>query len=157
MNPPAEHIESRQKSYQKAGLVLFLITLLGVVLVKLFYTGWLSPCSPLELSGQPTLIFFTLSRGCECQMVVVHAAEAQLASWTVPSTAGIAVLEIDFGRHSGLARKYKIARAPALLLLNGAGDVVWKQDLGLIDTAPLDLLSAEQNIRDLNAERQYVD
>ena len=157
MNQTSKQLETAQKGYQRAGLTLFVVILAGVVLLKLFYSGWFDGRSFLDPHGQPTLVFFTLGDGCQCQMDVVHAAEAQLANWDVPATAGITVLKIDLIRHSDLARKYEIARAPALLLLNGAGEVVWKQDLGLSDAAPLDLLSAEKNIRDLNAERQYVD
>jgi hypothetical protein len=45
-----------------------------------------------------------------------------------------------------LARQYDVARAPALVLLDAAGQVVWKQDLGLSDEAPLDLEAASLQI-----------
>jgi hypothetical protein len=157
VNRTSKQLETAPNRYQRVGLTLFVVILAGVVLLKLVYSGWFDGRSPLDPQGQPTLLFFTLSRGCQCQMDVVQAAEAQLANWDVPSTTGIVMLKLDFSRHSCLAHQYKIASAPALLLLNGAGNVVWKQDLGLCDAAPLDLLSAEKNIRDVIAEREYAD
>jgi hypothetical protein len=135
---------------QRIGLATFAVILAVVLLAKLFYNGWLDPRTSLELDGGPALIFFTLSRGCECQMVVVEAAEAQLANWDTPAETGLEVIQLDFERRSNLAHRFKVVRAPALVLVDAAGQVVWKQDLGLSDEAPLDLASAEANIRQLS-------
>jgi hypothetical protein len=87
-----------------------------------------------------------LGRGCECQMLVVRNAEVQLAGWPVLHDNGIAFFRVDFSRRPDLARQYGVQRPPALVLLDSAGAVAWKQDLGLSDEAPMDLNSARQQI-----------
>ena len=108
--------------------------------------GWFAHRQPLVLNGQPALLFFTISRGCDCQMKVVHNAEAQLAAWQLPANLGLSVIRLDFNRRLDLAKQYRVARAPALVLLETAGRVVWKQDEGLSDEAPLDLIQAQSQI-----------
>jgi hypothetical protein len=105
--------------------------------------GWFTHRQPLNLNGQPALVFFTLGRGCECQMTVIASAEAQIAAWDVPGEAGLPVLRVDFSRRPDLVRQYGVARAPALVLLDAQGQVVWKQDVGLSDEAPLDLATCQ--------------
>jgi hypothetical protein len=61
---------------------------------------------------------------------------------------------LDFDRRSNLAHRFTVVRAPALVLVDAAGEVVWKQDLGLSDEAPLDLASAEAYIRQLSEGRR---
>jgi hypothetical protein len=87
-------------------------------------------------------------------MVVVQAAQAQLANWNTPAETGLEVIQLDFERRSNLAHRFQVVRAPALVLVDAAGEVVWKQDVGLSDEAPLDLASAEANIRQLNEGRR---
>jgi len=127
-------------------LLLFGVLVMAVLAIKSFNDGWFEPKTPLELDGQPSLVFFTLGRGCECQMKVVHNAEGQLAAWRVTQTSDIPILRVDFSRRPGLARQYGVARAPALVLLDVQGQVVWKQDVGLSDDAPLDLTQAQSQI-----------
>jgi hypothetical protein len=122
---------------------------LGPLAVKAVQEGWFAPRLPLDLHGQPALVFFTLSRGCECQMTVVQNAGAQLTAWELLADFGLNVIRLDFDRRPDLARQYGVARAPALVLLNAAGQVVWKQDVGLSDEAPLDLDRVEIQIESL--------
>jgi len=56
------------------------------------------------------------------------------------------VIRVDFDRRPDLARQYGVARAPALVLLDSQGQVVWKQDVGLSDKVPLDLNQVEVQI-----------
>lgn len=149
--------QAGRNARQRIGLAAFGVILAMVLLAKLFYSGWLDPRTSLELDGQPALVFFTLSRGCECQMVVVQAAEAQLAYWDVPVEIGIEIIRLDFDRHSNLAHRFRVMRAPALVLVDAAGEVVWKQDLGLSDEAPLDLAAAEAQILILGDENEQAD
>jgi hypothetical protein len=142
--------QAGRNARQRIGLAIFAVVLVVVVLAKFFYNGWLDPRTSLELDGGPALVFFTLSRGCECQMVVVEAAETQLANWDAPAETGIEMIVLDFDRRSNLAHRFTVVRAPALVLVDAAGEVVWKQDLGLSDEAPLDLASAEAHIRQLS-------
>ena len=127
--------------------LVVLISIIGVVLgIKAVSRGWFSQRQPLVLNGQPALLFFTISRGCDCQMMVVHNAEAQLTAWQLPANLGLSVIRLDFNRRLDLAKQYRVARAPALVLLDTAGRVVWKQDEGLSDEAPLDLIQAQSQI-----------
>jgi len=111
--------------------------------------GWFAHRQPLVLNGQPALLFFTVSRGCDCQMKVVHNAEAQLAAWQLPANLGLNVIRLDINRRPDLAKQYGVARAPALVLLDAAGQVAWKQDVGLSDEAPLDLIQAQSLVNAL--------
>ena len=119
---------------------------MAVIAIKSFNDGWFEPRLPLPLDGKPALILFMLGRGCECQISVVHNAEAQLAAWKVPDETDVPVLRVDFSRRPDLAQQYGVARAPALVLLDSHGGVIWKQDVGLSDEAPLDLAAAEAQI-----------
>lgn len=47
-------------------------------------------------------------------MVVVEAAEAQLAGWDSP----LPLLRVDFDRRLDLAEQFGVMRAPALVLVN---------------------------------------
>ena len=130
-------------------LLVLAALFLGPMVLKAVQEGWFAPSPPLELNSQPALVFFTLSRGCECQITVVQSAEAQLAAWDLPSAFGLNVIHVDSNRRPDLAGEYGVARAPALVLLDARGEVVWKQDVGLSDGAPLDLSQAQSQIEAL--------
>jgi len=132
-----------------AALILFGTVVMAVVAIKSFNDGWFEPQTPLALNDQPALVFFTLGRGCECQMLVIRNAETQLAAWPVAMEEQISILRVDFSRRPDLVSQYNVARAPALVLLDAAGEVVWKQDLGLSDEAPLDLIQAQSMVEEL--------
>ncbi|GAB4419416.1 MAG: hypothetical protein Kow002_07010 [Anaerolineales bacterium] len=125
--------------------ILFLASLTLTLGLKAASEGWFTARTPLPLNGQPALVFFTLSKGCDCQMTVVRAAEAQLADWVSP----LPLYRVDFDRRHDLAEQFGVARAPALVLVNAEGQVVWKQDEGLSDGSPLDLNQAERQVEAL--------
>jgi len=113
---------------------------LGLTLVlKAVQLGWFNLRPPLELDGEPALLFFNKSRGCECEMFVYNNANAQINGWI----ALVRVVHIDLDRRPDLAQKYSIIRAPSLVLLDDMGQVFWRQDEGLSDEVPLDLDQAE--------------
>lgn len=125
--------------------IIFLASLILTVGLKAAREGWFTVRAPLPLNGQPALVFFTLSKGCECQMTVVQAAEAQLADWD----SALPLHRVDFDRRRDLANQFGIVRAPALVVVNAAGQVVWKQAEGLSDESPLDLNQAERQLEAL--------
>lgn len=125
--------------------ILFLASLILTLSLKAVTEGWFAARAPLPLNGQPALVFFTLSKGCECQMTIIRAAEAQLADWVSP----IPLHRVDFDRRHDLAEQFHVVRAPALVLINAEGQIVWKQDEGLSDESPLDLNQAERQIEAL--------
>ena len=122
--------------------IIFITALALTLGLKATQLDWFAVRKPLPLNGQPALVFFTLSQGCECQMTVIHAAEAQLADWESP----VPLLRVDFDRRPDLAAQFGVIRAPALVLINAEGQVVWKQDEGLSDESPLDLDQAQSQI-----------
>ena len=135
---------------RRAGiLIIFGSVVLALLVIKSFNDGWFEPQTPLALNDQPALVFFTLGRGCECQMIVIRNAEAQLAAWPLLEQETIPLLRVDFSRRPDLVKQYNVALSPALVLLDAQGQVVWKQDLGLSDEAPLDLAAAESQVKAL--------
>ena len=103
--------------------------------LKAAQLGWFTPHPPLELDGEPALLFFNKLRGCECELFVYNNAETQMNSWN----ASVHVIRIDLDHRPDLARQYEIIRAPSLVLLNAKGQIVWRQDEALSDESPLDL------------------
>jgi len=148
----ADHSLSLVNRRRIIAWMLFSVVVLAVISIKSFNDGWFEPKTPLVFNGEPALVFFTLGSGCECQMKVVRNAEAQLASWHIAQNEVIPILQVDFSRRPDLVRQYNVARAPALVLLDAAGEVAWKQDLGLSDEAPLDLLQAKIQVEELLSE-----
>jgi len=122
--------------------ILFLASLTLTLGLKAASEGWFGALAPLPLNGQPALVFFTLSKGCDCQMTVVRAADAQLADWVSP----LPLHRVDFDRRRDLAEQFHVFRAPALVLMNAEGQVIWKQDEGLSDESPFDLNQVERQI-----------
>jgi hypothetical protein len=132
-------LSSLTTTRRTTALILFSAVVMAVLAIKSFNENWFEPQIPLELNNQPALIFFTLGRGCECQMKVVRAAEVQMAAWPVVNEALIPIFRVDFSRRPDLSTQYGVTRAPALVLLDAQGQEIWKQDVGLSDEAPLDL------------------
>jgi len=124
---------------RKALWIVFFAVLILTLGLKAVQLGWFTPHPPLELDGEPALLFFNKSRGCECEMFVYNNAETQMNSWD----ASVQVIRIDLDQRPKLAQQYEVIRAPALVLLNAEGQVVWRQDEGLSDESPLDLDQAE--------------
>jgi hypothetical protein len=125
--------------------ILFIGAIAITLGIKAFTLGWFSPREPLELGKRPALLFFNKARGCECELYVYNNANAQINEWDAP----VNVIGIDLDRRFDLAQQYQVIRAPTLILLNAEGQVVWKQDVGLSDEAPLDLVQVEYWVENL--------
>ena len=112
---------------RKRILILLLVICAAIVIVgfKAFQSGLFEPRRPLELNRKPTLLFFNVSKGCECQMVVSNNANDQIASWSEQARQGVLVIEIDIERRPDLAEQYDVFRVPALLLLDSLGQLMW--------------------------------
>lgn len=81
-------------------------------------------------------------------MLVSRNADAQVAAWPDTYRAGVAIYSISLERRRDLAGQYQVIRAPALLLLNGTGEVVWRQDGAISsDLNPFDLNQFEAQIK----------
>jgi hypothetical protein len=124
-------------------LWLFFLSVLALTVgLKAVQQGWFDPRPPLELDGEPALLFFNKSRGCECELFVYNNANAQINAWNAP----VRVIHIDLERRPDLAQQYGVIRAPALILLDAEGQVIWEQDESLSDKAPLDLEQVEVQV-----------
>jgi hypothetical protein len=87
--------------------MIFGVVVLAVITIKSFNESWFEPQTPLALNNQPALVFFTLGRGCECQMRIIRNAEAQLAAWSVALEERIPILRVDFSRRPDLVRQLR--------------------------------------------------
>jgi len=126
-----------------------LLVLAGVVALtlglKAIHLGWFEPRAQVDLGGKPALLFFNKSSGCRCEMVVYLAAEGQLQVWE----PAIPVMRVDLNQRPDLGQHYGVIRAPTLILVDGSGRVVWRQDEAVTDSAPFDVNMAESRIREL--------
>lgn len=130
-------------------LGIFILGLLLVIGLKAVEEGWFSPIEPLELNGKPALVLFNRYKGCECELVVYEAAEHQIENWSEIDRNGIPVYVFNLDRRSDLKKQYQIIRAPTLILVDGSGDIIIKQDEGISDFEPLDLPLFEEKIKEV--------
>jgi hypothetical protein len=134
------------------GLLALAATVVWIVGVKAVHEGWFAYRPALDLQGDPALLYFTLSRGCECQMRVIRGADAQIAGWTEADRSGLPVVRVDLIQRRDLGERFGVYRAPALLLVDADERVIWRQDVGVSDEAPLDLSQAQSQIEALISE-----
>jgi len=108
--------------------------------------GWFAPRPPLELGGRPALLFFNNDRGCECVLVVYQRADAQIANWSPADRGDVPLHRINLEQRPDMARQHHIVRAPTLLLLDGEGKEIWRQDEITSDWRIFDLERFEEEI-----------
>ncbi len=121
-------------------------TALIVLGVKGIQLGWFAARPLLDLDAEPALLFFNNDRGCECVLVIYQRADAQIAGWPTAARQGVPVRRINLEERPDLGKRYKIYRAPTLLLLDGDGNEVWRQDEIITDQRIFDLETAEAQI-----------
>lgn len=135
-------------SSRMAGGLVFVLLVVGVLAVKAGQEGWFVP-EPAFLPNQPVLLLFNRYRGCECALDVYEAAEWQVSGWPEEARLSVPVLVINLDRQKELGERYKVHRAPTLILLDAAGNVVYRQNEVVTDDLPLDLETFEQKIREM--------
>ncbi|MBI9043313.1 MAG: hypothetical protein JEZ06_02435 [Anaerolineaceae bacterium] len=130
--------------------VSFFCVLLFVLAFKAFQLDWFRPNYQLDLNGQPAILIFLIDQGrCECEQFVNDNARSQAENWSSKDHQGLLIYQIDIKKYSNLAKKYKIIRAPSMLLLNASGEIVWRQDGAINDDFPLDLSNVKKRITTL--------
>jgi hypothetical protein len=129
-------------------LVLLGLAVLVVIAAKASRHGWLNP-QPTLMPGSPGLVFFNGSRGCECELYVYTNADRQVANWSEAQRGGLAVIRVSIHAPGALKSKYKVIRAPSLLLLDASGEIILRQDNVVSDDEPLDLAEFEFEIQAL--------
>jgi hypothetical protein len=131
--------------------IFFFGAVVLILILKSIELGWFAPQTPLALNNQPALLFFNNDRGCECAMFVYRHAEAQLSAWPDEKHSGIPIIPVNLERRPDLAQEYQVIRAPTLLLLDSAGQILWRQDEVISDEFPFDLIPLESQIEILKA------
>ena len=119
------------------GTILFLLA---------FRACHVNPPPPLELNNEPVLLFFNNEEGCVCVRTIYERADAQIAAWPAESRHGIPLHRIHLEERPDLRLKYRIVRAPTLLLLDADGSEVWRQDQVVTDSQIFDLETFEEQI-----------
>ena len=121
---------------------------LMILAIKAYSEGWFKPHYTLDLHQQPALLFFNRQKGCECAISVYKTAHSQVRNWSGDDRHGMQIIEFDLDRWPGtdIGEQFDVIRAPTLLLLDGAGEIVYRQDDTVADTAPLDLPVFEEKI-----------
>lgn len=82
-------------------------------------------------------------------MVVYSAAERQIDGWADEERQDIPIIRIDLDRRPDLGIQYHIVRAPAILLVDRDGGVLYSQKDAVSDSAPLDLGAVTAAIKEL--------
>jgi len=128
----------------------FIGTVLLVLGLKARQLGWLESKPPLELKDQPAvLIFIRYNGSCECELFVNGNARAQVANWVPEARGDVQLHQIDIEQRSDLAKRYKVIRAPSMLILDASGQIIWRQVDVVSDDLPLDMVNAEAKIMEL--------
>lgn len=131
-------------------LAVFILLVIGMISVKAVQEGWFAAREPLDLSGAPLLLFFNRHKGCECEMVVYRAAEDQIHRWSEDERLNMKIIPIDLDRRPDLGKQFEVIRAPALLLVDQQGRVIFGQKDSIADNAPLDLESFNRVIQEVS-------
>jgi hypothetical protein len=128
---------------------------LGVLLIVLAlkFTLRSAPAErqPLDLAGEPALLFFNINEPCECMQKLVESADAQIRTWPEEARSGIPVYRINFEEQLELGGKYKVFRVPCLVLVDEDGQIIHRQDYPASEGWPLKLEEFEAIISSLEA------
>jgi hypothetical protein len=131
----------------------FLSGLLGLILIvlgiKTMPTFLQAVGQQSQLSDGPAVIFFNVDDPCECMFELTQQADLQLANWTRENHSGISLIRIAMDQRRDLEAKYKVFRAPCLVLVDAQDRIVWRQDYPLITGGPFRLDELEVAIESL--------
>lgn len=110
----------------KPQLWLFLAGAILLLLGLKQAPGLLPAGPPLELGSRPALLFFNSEEGCECVLDFYALADTVVERWPADARGNVPVQRILVEERPDLQRRYQVERPPELLLLDGSGDVVWR-------------------------------
>ncbi|MEW5873482.1 MAG: hypothetical protein AB1894_29760 [Chloroflexota bacterium] len=142
MNP------NQRKIILLGALGLFLIVFAIKLSVELFAAADASPGS----EARPLVLFFNEDEPCECMQDLTRRAEVQMVNWPEARRGGIPVLRLAFRQQRDLELKYKVFRAPCLVLLDAQDQVAWRQDYPLIEGGPFRLDELEAAIAEMGTK-----
>jgi hypothetical protein len=139
-------LDARKRQAVGLGIIGLILIVLGLKYLPAFLQA---AGQQSDMSGKPVLLFFSVDEPCECMVEITQQAEHQMASWPVEHRDGIEVMRIDMDQRKDLEARYKVFRAPCLVLVDAHGEVVWRQDYPLIEAGPFKLEELETAIADL--------
>lgn len=139
-----DSLSSQQRKAICFGLVGLILILGGV---KFALQASFPAQQSLELNQQPAILFVNVNQGCECMLELAHSADTQINEWTTTQSASLPVYRIDFDTQKKLLEKYRVFRAPCLILVDGSGNILWRQDYPLAEGGPFDLAQLEIEIQ----------
>lgn len=131
---------------RRTWLFAFGLLLAAILIYKGIDEGWFIPRTPLALDHKPAVLFFNRHKGCECALVVYRAAANQVQDWPEGDRQGVQLIQIDLDQRPDFGEQFKVIRAPSLLLVNRAGEIIYRQDEVVTDEVPLNLLEIEKKI-----------
>lgn len=140
-----DSLTSRRRKVTGLALAGFILLLVGIKFARQAFLPLVQPQS-LDLNQQPALLFINVNEGCDCMLDLAQQANIQIDQWLKTQPALLPVHRIDFNAQKRLLEKYNVFRAPCLILLDGSGNILWRQDYPLAEGGPFDLKKLESEI-----------
>jgi len=131
------------------GLSGLILIVLGVKYMAVFLTVANQQSS---INDKSVVLFFNVDDPCECMVELTERADQQVTNWPADRRGEIAVVRIAMEQRRDLEIKYKVFRAPCLVLVNAQGQVAWRQDYPLIEGGPFKLEELEAAISALESK-----
>jgi hypothetical protein len=139
-------MNARKRIAAGMGLVGLILIVLGIK----YMPGFLQAGNQqVGMGNRPVVLFFSVDDPCECMVELTQQAELQIANWSVEQRGGLSVVRIPMDQRTDLEAKYKVFRAPCLVLVDAQDEVLWRQDYPLIENGPFKLNELEAAIAEL--------
>jgi hypothetical protein len=139
-------MNARKRIAAGLGLVGLILIVLGIK----YMPGFLQAANQhAGMDNKPVVLFFSVDDPCECMLELTQQAELQIANWPVEQRGGLTVVRIAMHQRTDLEAKYKVFRAPCLVLVNAQDEVIWRQDYPLIENGPFKLNELKAAIAEL--------
>lgn len=143
-------IDARKRTAVLLGLAGLVLIVLGIKAMP----AWLAAADQApDLSDKPALLFFNEDEPCECMLELAQSADRQMADWQDGRQEDIQMMRIGMEQRKDLEAKYKVFRAPCLVLVDQNDAVAWRQDYPLIKGGPFKLDELETAIATLSANQ----
>lgn len=137
---------------RNAVLLGFLGLVLIVLGVKYLPVLLAAAAQQQDMGSKPFILFFNVEDPCECMVELTQRAETQIANWPVERRTGVGLLHLAIDERRDLEAKYKVFRAPCLVLVGANGNVLWRQDYPLVEGGPFKLEELEAAIAEMGPQ-----
>lgn len=126
----------RKRSLIWMGFIGLLLVVLGAKYLPLTLAIISQQTAVIE---KPVILYFYEADPCECMLELTGQAEEQMANWPPENRGNIPVVRIPIDQRPDLEAKYKVFRAPCLVLVDSQDQIAWRQDYPLIAGGPFKL------------------